>query len=574
MSRIEIMTNELHSEQIKARLLILMLFIILSIIFIALPQILESKRNYQQSQQTLVDIQNLRIFAELSNKISRERAPANKAMSSENSNLAFNLNALQKYRVEVDQQIDLTITMLKKSGFDQLAQQVDIQLRSDLNSARHQVDLYIQTDQRTTAQMNAAIFSMFGAWNSCRNIFQQLIAQAKKKNTSVNDFASIVLLLADLRDQAGRVASTIMAPLSAQQKIPEENRLSSLLAQEQAKYLWRLMDSMQPEQLKTAQYIELHENVEVKFLGQGLSAVNRLMLESQQNQPYFLTPNQLTEYMVSRFSSVVDLQNYILEAHALNARHNIHIAQRKFFLTLFISILSLGVAIFIMIYTRKKLFEPLIQARNSIVALSSQADLDRGRNDATQHDSRESLSEAIESLKTKLIQRDAFEEQLKNMANTDRLTGVANRLALDTFLKNIALDAEAFKQLNLIVVDIDYFKAVNDQYGHIFGDRVIVEVAACLKANVAQTDLIVRFGGDEFLILLKKYDLDWTVQIAESILSDISQIHIDLPNIEEKLKVSVSIGVASGAESWDKLFNQADASLFKAKASGRNRVVV
>ena len=324
---------------------------------------------------------------------------------------------------------------------------------------------------------------------------------------------------------------------------------------------------MQPEQLKKPQYIELHKNVEVKFLGQGLSAVNRLILESQQNQAYFLTPNQLTEYMVSRFSSVVDLQNYILEAHALNARHNIHIAQRKFFLTLFISILSLGVAIFIMIYTRKNLFEPLIQARNSIVALSSQAD-------SALHDSSESLPEAIESLKNMLIQRDAFEEQLKNMANTDRLTGVSNRTALDAYLNDMEMQSQGFEQLNLIVVDIDYFKAVNDRYGHIFGDRVIVEVAACLKANVAQTDLIVRFGGAEFLILLKKYDLDWTVQIAESILFDISQIQIDLPNVEEKLKVSVSIGVASGAESWDKLFNQADASLFKAKESGRNRVVV
>ena len=561
------MTKELHSEQIKARLLILMLIIILSIIFIALPQIIESKRNYQQSQQTLVDIQNLRVFAELSNKISRERAPANKAMSSDMNNLALNLNALQKYRIEVDQQMNLTIAMLEKSGFEQLAQRVDVQLRSDLKSARHQVDRYIHAEQRTTAEMNAAIFSMFGAWDSCRNIFQQLIANAKKNNTSVNDFASIVLLLADLRDQAGRVASTIIAPLSKHQKIPEENRLSSLLAQRQAKYFWRLMDSMQPEQLKTPQYIELHKNVEINFLGQGLSAVNLLISESQQNQTYFLTPNQLTEYMVSRFSSVVDLQNYILESHALNARNNTDIAQHKFFLTLFISILSLGVAIFIMIYTRKNLFEPLIQARNSIVALSSQTD-------SALHDSSESLPEAIESLKAMLIQRDAFEEQLKNMANTDRLTGVSNRTALDAYLKDMEMQPQSFEQLNLIVVDIDYFKAVNDRYGHIFGDRVIVEVAACLKANVTQTDLIVRFGGDEFLILLKKYDLDWTIQIAESILFDISQIQIDLPNVEEKLKVSVSIGVASGAESWDKLFNQADASLFKAKESGRNRVVV
>ena len=564
------MTKELHSEQIKARLLILMLIIILSIIFIALPQIIESKRNYQQSQQTLVDIQNLRVFAELSNKISRERAPANKAMSSDMNNLALNLNALQKYRIEVDQQMNLTIAMLEKSGFEQLAQRVDVQLRSDLKSARHQVDRYIHAEQRTTAEMNAAIFSMFGAWDSCRNIFQQLIANAKKNNTSVNDFASIVLLLADLRDQAGRVASTIIAPLSKHQKIPEENRLSSLLAQRQAKYLWRLMDSMQPEQLKTPQYIELHKNVEINFLGQGLSAVNLLISESQQNQTYFLTPNQLTEYMVSRFSSVVDLQNYILESHALNARNNTDIAQRKFFLTLFISILSLGVAIFIMIYTRKNLFEPLIQARNSIVALSSQAD-------SALHDSSESLPEAIESLKAMLIQRDAFEEQLKNMANTDRLTGVSNRTALDAYLKDKEMHPQSFEQLNLIVVDIDNFKTVNDCYGHFFGDEVIIAIASCLKKNVAHSDLIIRFGGDEFLILFEKMPEDWVIQIAQSILSDVSALEFDLPStieLNEKLKVSVSIGIASGAESWQALFMKADESLFKAKADGRNRVVV
>ena len=564
------MTKELHSEQIKARLLILMLIIILSIIFIALPQIIESKRNYQKSQQTLVDIQNLRVFAELSNKISRERAPANKAMSSDMNNLALNLNALQKYRIEVDQQMNLTIAMLEKSGFEQLAQRVDVQLRSDLKSARHQVDRYIHAEQRTTAEMNAAIFSMFGAWDSCRNIFQQLIANAKKNNTSVNDFASIVLLLADLRDQAGRVASTIIAPLSKHQKIPEENRLSSLLAQRQAKYFWRLMDSMQPEQLKTPQYIELHKNVEINFLGQGLSAVNLLISESQQNQTYFLTPNQLTEYMVSRFSSVVDLQNYILESHALNARNNTDIAQHKFFLTLFISILSLGVAIFIMIYTRKNLFEPLIQARNSIVALSSQTD-------SALHDSSESLPEAIESLKAMLIQRDAFEEQLKNMANTDRLTGVSNRTALDAYLKDKEMHPQSFEQLNLIVVDIDNFKTVNDCYGHFFGDEVIIAIASCLKKNVAHSDLIIRFGGDEFLILFEKMPEDWVIQIAQSILSDVSALEFDLPStieLNEKLKVSVSIGIASGAESWQALFMKADESLFKAKADGRNRVVV
>lgn len=103
---------------------------------------------------------------------------------------------------------------------------------------------------------------------------------------------------------------------------------------------------------------------------------------------------------------------------------------------------------------------------------------------------------------------------------------------------------------------------------------MIAQIASCLQANIARSELIVRFGGDEFLIVLKNLKQDWLIQIAESILADISQLRFDLPGTDEQLKVSVSIGIASGAENWEALFSQADESLFKAKAQGRNKVVV
>lgn len=123
------------------------------------------------------------------------------------------------------------------------------------------------------------------------------------------------------------------------------------------------------------------------------------------------------------------------------------------------------------------------------------------------------------------------------------------------------------------MVDIDNFKYVNDRFGHILGDSVIVEIARCLKANIAQSDLIVRFGGDEFLILIDRFQWDWALQISESILADVSRLNFNSSMSNEQLNVSVSIGVATGAESWEALFNRADASLFKAKAQGRNKVV-
>lgn len=247
--------------------------------------------------------------------------------------------------------------------------------------------------------------------------------------------------------------------------------------------------------------------------------------------------------------------------------------QRQFFITLFISLLSLSVAVFTMLYTRKKLFEPLIYARNMILELSQVQERDYIGAASIQTKEVHTLTDALDKLKEMLKQRDAFEFQLQNSANTDSLTGVSNRLALEVYLKNIATQPDRFQELTLIMVDIDNFKYVNDRFGHILGDSVIVEIARCLKANIAQSDLIVRFGGDEFLILIDRIQWDWALQISESILADVSRLNFNSSMSNEQLNVSVSIGVATGAESWEALFNRADASLFKAKAQGRNKVV-
>ncbi|MFW2042497.1 GGDEF domain-containing protein [Acinetobacter sp. ULE_I001] len=569
------MVHELRSEQISTRLLILMSVIILSVLLIAVPQIISNYREYSRANRALVNIQALQVFAETSNKISRERAPTNKAMSSSTANFPDRIKELQDFRKDVDQQINLTVETLNKAGFTSLADQVNVQLRYDLNIARKQVDAYLALPlkERNSVQMDQVIQGMFRAWDSCRVMLQQLINHSKKNNSDVTDYASIVLILADLRDQSGRVASNIMAPLSFSEPLPEYNKARSLQTQEQVKYLWRLMDTMQIESLKTPEYLYLYGQVKTQFIDQGLPIVNRLVQESRNQQPYFLTANQLTDAIVDKFTTVVNLQKYLLETHALSARHRMESEQRQFFITLFISLLSLSVAVFTMLYTRKKLFEPLIYARNMILELSQVQERDYLGDASIQTKEVHTLTDALDKLKEMLKQRDAFEFQLQNSANTDSLTGVSNRLALDVYLKNIATQMERFQELTLIMVDIDNFKYVNDRFGHILGDSVIVEIARCLKANIAQSDLIVRFGGDEFLILIDRIQWDWALQISESILADVSRLSFNSSMSTEQLNVSVSIGVATGAESWEALFTRADASLFKAKAQGRNKVV-
>jgi len=128
-----------------------------------------------------------------------------------------------------------------------------------------------------------------------------------------------------------------------------------------------------------------------------------------------------------------------------------------------------------------------------------------------------------------------------------------------------------FKRTCLMIIDIDHFKQVNDQYGHIIGDQVIQLVAERLKANVRASDLLVRYGGDEFRVLIENIGVQHAFMLANKIRTEVAE-HSILTSADEDIHVSVSIGVAIGAESWIALLEQADEALFKAKAKGRNVV--
>lgn len=223
-----------------------------------------------------------------------------------------------------------------------------------------------------------------------------------------------------------------------------------------------------------------------------------------------------------------------------------------------------------MIYAQKRVFSPLIHARDKILELIQHYDIDTEKEQKlmTSH----SLNEAVDRLSNMLNQRAEFEFQLKNMANTDSLTGVSNRLALENYLDTMAINPSQFLQLGLIMVDIDNFKTVNDHYGHIVGDCVIEQVANTVQRSVKNADLIVRFGGDEFLVLVQGQPLAQLLTLAEQIRFAIAALKISIPDTDKSIHISVSLGVAVGASSWNELFMQADQSLFRAKAQGKNVV--
>ena len=165
--------------------------------------------------------------------------------------------------------------------------------------------------------------------------------------------------------------------------------------------------------------------------------------------------------------------------------------------------------------------------------------------------------------------------QLAAAASIDSLTQIGNRRALDDALTEqtqVARDAD--QPLVLMMLDLDHFKTVNDTYGHAVGDLVLCKMADVLKNNIRSSDACFRAGGEEFVVLAPNTTLEQSREHAERLRSAISAI--DFPDIQtrEPLTVTASIGLAEYrlGESTDALRSRADAALYEAKRSGRNRL--
>lgn len=179
----------------------------------------------------------------------------------------------------------------------------------------------------------------------------------------------------------------------------------------------------------------------------------------------------------------------------------------------------------------------------------------------------EDLEQANRQLEQKVQERTA---SLQRLANTDQLTQVKNRRAILEALENEFLRVKRNpSNLSLLMLDIDYFKAINDSFGHLEGDKILVEIANIISKTCRKTDTVGRYGGEEFLIVLPVTKIDSAKELAERIRRAVAEARI-----RKGTKITCSIGVAtlSEKESIMDLIQKADERTYKAKELGRNQV--
>lgn len=201
------------------------------------------------------------------------------------------------------------------------------------------------------------------------------------------------------------------------------------------------------------------------------------------------------------------------------------------------------------------------KAKGAIVSFKDVSELERNRRE---------LEVALVELEKSQDEIRLQNEELQVLAQTDPLTGLANRRTfMEWFERRFESAQSSGERLSVVMVDVDHFKRVNDQYGHSMGDDVIVRVAQLLKQSTRDTDIACRYGGEEFCLAIRERNAASAAQFAERL-----RIELAAPGFAE-IPITASFGISStefGAATPLALIDEADQALYAAKEGGRNRV--
>lgn len=174
------------------------------------------------------------------------------------------------------------------------------------------------------------------------------------------------------------------------------------------------------------------------------------------------------------------------------------------------------------------------------------------------------------------FQRIKLYQEIETLAITDALTGAyTRRYFLERFDEEIKRSKARKTQVSFLLVDADYFKKVNDQYGHLAGDEVLRQIAAILKDSVREIDIVGRYGGEEFCVVLPDTDAAGAALVAERIRATVA--HQKIKAYDAQLTMTISIGISafpSDGKATEELIDKADWALYRAKSSGRNCIIV
>lgn len=553
------------------------LFVLCTLPLMAIA-LVQGTQRYTEAEANLVSLQQLRQTFELANLVSAERGPANSLLGADSTDvqeqrrLAAQL-AVARLRVDAATQHLQSVFQNDPRVVDETPRLHEARRR--LQTARTAVDRVaaLPRGERSAEEVEHAINNMFAVYDRLQALTSVQISDLVAADREAAIPAMQGQILIDLREHGGRLASNVMVPLA----VPGAWREPQVRAAQQTEgrllELWRLAASHESV-FRSEPTLSWHwDMARRQFFGQSLPMVEQLIEDGRRGVSPPWTAAEFTTRYVPTLQSLEALRDGYLGVSIARFEH----ARNKEAVRLAVlSATALGTLLLLALALRiahVQILRPLLQAQAQVIQIAS--DTPGAERHAT-HPMAEMqrLFDAIEILRAKSHQRSALTRELRELADTDQLTGLLNRRSLEELVRQ--RHADGSMQAVVILLDVDHFKSINDGQGHAAGDDVLVQVAQLLRSHLRRNDSVARYGGEEFLVLLADGDLASGRQLAESLRVALGGNDIVLSN-SDILRVTASFGVALGTLDpigWHALVRAADTAMYAAKSLGRDRVQV
>lgn len=553
------------------------LFVLCTLPLMAIA-LVQGTQRYTEAEANLVSLQQLRLTFELANLVSAERGPANSLLGADSADaqeqrrLAAQL-AVARQRVDAATQHLQSVFQTDPRVVDETPRLHEARRR--LQTARAAVDRVaaLPRSERSAEEVEHAINSMFAVYDRLQALTSVQISDLAAADREAAIPAMQGQILIDLREHGGRLASNVMAPLA----VPGAWREPQVRAAQQTEgrllELWRLAASHESV-FRSEPTLSWHwDMARRQFFGQSLPMVEQLIDDGRRGVSPPWTAAEFTARYVPTLQSLEALRDGYLGVSIARFEHT---RNKEAVRLAVLAATALGTLLLLALALRiahVQILRPLLQAQAQVIQIASDTP---GAEQHATHPMAEMqrLFDAIEVLRAKSHQRSALTRELRELADTDQLTGLLNRRSLEERVRRRHADGST--QAVVILLDVDHFKSINDGQGHAAGDDVLVQVAQLLRSHLRRNDSVARYGGEEFLVLLADGDLASGRQLAESLRVALRGKDIVLSS-SDILRVTASFGVAQGTLDpigWHALVRAADTAMYAAKSLGRDRVQV
>ncbi|TBU74528.1 GGDEF domain-containing protein [Phytopseudomonas daroniae] len=539
----------------------------------------DAYQTYRAHSQTRDQLAVLRSGLSAMEAVSIERGPTNGMLGG----LDGSLQKLEQSRLLSDQRLDEFAAALATClPCEAMPRDID-EVRRSLIVARERVDSVLgqPLDERTSQSRSEALLAMIDVATRILPLIDWLSRDMLRRTPQAGAPLYNAYWAAQLRESAGLLGSYLTVALAEQRPIDsiETERLQIVQGRiDQLQMQLSLGVDHLPKQFEGENQRDMqvaYARMQHDYFQQGMDYQRAVV--SALNTDTAPSPATFAERYVPTMASILTLRDTALRLTEIELQRATQTALIRLSLvagTALAVLLLLGAGL---LWLKRQVLAPLLLGTRRMMALVHPDTTTY----ATSQSDRYSISDTLLELEQQLrqaqavrLERDALITELKAHAETDHLTGLANRRAFDRLFKKPPPDRADAGLLTVIIFDVDHFKQVNDSYGHLVGDRLLQALAERCQAQMRGSEHIARIGGEEFAIHLWLNSAHTALLFAERLRRSIHETPFEL-GLEQPLQITASFGIAQApatqAANADALIARADEALYRAKHNGRNR---